>query len=210
MIKKLIVVALAVAALCLILSGLSLADEAEKTEVVKKEVKKEVKKVEMPAGQKVFTAAKCQMCHTVYSAAVGEPPAKDEKVKEDGPPDLSKAGVGRTAEQMSLFLQKEGALDEKTHMMKFAGSEEDLATLVDWLLTLKPAEEKVLKVTKVKKVENAEKASEGEAAEKSSGFGHDHGDHDKAESEKADEDSHEGHDHGDHDDDAGAQEEKGE
>ena len=207
--KKLIVVALAVAALCLILSGLSLADEAEKTEVVKKEVKK----VEMPAGQKVFTAAKCQMCHTVYSAAIGEPPAKDEKVKEDGAPDLSKSGVGRTAEQVSLFLQKEGALDEKTHMMKFAGSEEDLVTLVDWLLTLKPAEEKVLKVTKVKKVEKvekAEKASEGEAAEKSSGCGHDHGDHDKAESEKADEDSHEGHDHGDHDDDAGAEEEKGE
>ena len=204
--RKLIVVALAVAALCLVLSGLSIADEAEKTEVVKKEAKK----VEVPAGQKVFTDAKCQMCHTVYSAAIGEPPAKGEE-KKDGAPDLSKTGVGRTAEEMSLFLMKEGALDEKTHMMKFAGSEEDLAVLSDWLLTLKPAEEKVLKVKKVEKVKDAEKASEGEAAEKSSGCGHDHGEHEKAEkAEKAHEESHEEHDSGDSDEDAGAEEEKGE
>jgi mono/diheme cytochrome c family protein len=188
--KKLIIIALAVAALCVLMAGLSFAGEEDKAEVKQEKAKK----VEVPAGQQVFLDAKCQMCHTVLDRGIGEPPAKDAE-KKDGPPDLSLTGAGRTAEQMSLFLKKEGALDEKNHMMKFAGSDEDLSTLVGWLLTLKPAEEE-------KKSEKAAKVEKAEKAEKAEGCGHDHSDHEKTEkAEKADGCGHD-HGHADHDEDA--------
>ena len=150
--KKLLIVVLAVSALCAVLVGPSLADEAKKDEATKEVAKKEeikkeeTKKAAIPTGQKVFTEAKCQMCHTVYSAGIGEPPAEDAKKEEEeeaaaGPPDLSMAGAGRTAEWISLFLQKKEALNDKKHMKSFEGSDEDLAALAGWLLTLKPAEE---------------------------------------------------------------------
>ena len=190
--KKLIIIVLAVSALCVLLSGLSFADEAKK---------EEAKKVEMSAGQKVFTDAKCQMCHTVYAAGVGEPPAEDAKKEDEeeaaGPPDLSLTGAGKTAEWMSLFLQKKDTLNDKKHMKKFKGSDEDLTALVDWLLTLKPAE----------KV--APKAEKAEKVEKTGHEGCDHGDADKAEHAGDDKDSHEGHDHGDHDTEDDAEAEKG-
>lgn len=181
--KKLIIIVLAVSALCVLLSGMSFADEAKKEEAKKVEATK----VEVPAGQKVFTDAKCQMCHTVYTAGVGEPPAedaKDEGEEEDsGPPDLSLTGAGKTAEWMSLFLQKKEALNDKKHMKKFTGSDEELTALVDWLLTLKPAEKVAPKAEKAEKVEKAEETSEA-PAKKASGCGHDHsGDNKDADAE---------------------------
>jgi mono/diheme cytochrome c family protein len=173
--KKLLIIALAVSALCVLLAGPSFADEAKKDEA---------KKAAIPIGQKAFTEAKCQMCHTVYSAGIGEPPAKDAKEEEEeasGPPDLSLAGTGRTAEWLSLFLQKKEALNEKKHMMKFKGTDEDLTALVGWILTLKAPEveaapAKTGKVEKKATEAGAEKATEGEASEKGHDCGHDHGD----------------------------------
>ena len=139
------IIVLAVSVLCVLTFGPALA--AETKEDAKAEVKVEAKaeaKVEaVPAGQTVFVENKCQMCHTVYSAGIGEPPAEEEKkdAEEDaGPPDLSLTGAGRTAEWMGLFLLKKATLNEKTHMKRFKGSDEELAPLVDWLMTLKPAE----------------------------------------------------------------------
>lgn len=180
--KKLLVIVMAVSALCAVLAGPSLADEVKKDEAKKEEAKKEeTKKAAIPTGQKVFTEAKCQMCHTVYSAGIGEPPAEDAKEEKEedaaaGPPDLSMAGAGRTAEWISLFLQKKEMLNDKKHMKSFEGSDEDLAGLVDWLLTLKPAEEGAQKAEKAADA-GVEKAAESEAAEKGTGCeDHDHGD----------------------------------
>lgn len=167
--KKLLIIALAVSALCVLLAGPSFADEA---------IKDEAKKAEIPIGQKVFTEAKCQMCHTVYSAGIGEPPAEDVKAEEteeaeEGPPDLSLTGTGRTAEWLSLFLQKKEALNEKKHMLAFKGTDVELAKMVSWLLTLKAPEVEAApaKTSKVEKAcgAAAEEAPEGEAAKK----GHD-------------------------------------
>jgi mono/diheme cytochrome c family protein len=110
-----------------------------------------------PAGQQVFVAQKCQMCHTVYSAGIGEAPAEDAKKKDEkaeGPPDLSLAGTGRTAEWISLFLQKKEALNEKKHMLKFKGDDEELAALANWILTLKAPEVEAAPAT-TSKVEKA-------------------------------------------------------
>ncbi len=159
--------------LCLALALPVLAEESKKDDATPDTT---------PAGQQVFVAQKCQMCHTVYSAGIGEPPAEDAKEEteeaEEGPPDLSLAGTGRTAEWLSLFLQKKEALNEKKHMMKFKGADEELVTLANWILTLKAPEVKAApaKTSKVEKAGEAaaEKAPEGEAAEK----GHDCGSHD--------------------------------
>ena len=131
--RKLFIIALVLSAFCVLLAAPALAGEVKKDEA---------RKPAIPAGQKVFTEAKCQMCHTVFAAGIGEPPAEDAEETEEasGPPDLSQVGAGTTAEWLSLFLQKKETLNDKKHMKKFKGSDEDLAALVDWLLTLKPAE----------------------------------------------------------------------
>ena len=154
--KKLLIIALAVSVLCVLLAGPSFAVEAKKIEAEKGEAKKAA----VPAGQQVFVAQKCQMCHTVYSAGIGEPPAKDAKEEEneaEGPPDLSLAGTGRTAEWISLFLQKKEELNEKKHMLQFKGTDEELTTLANWILTLKVPEVKATSpTTKVEKVAEPE------------------------------------------------------
>jgi hypothetical protein len=140
--SKFIIVALVACALCAMLAAPALAEEGKQTAKAEAKAKVEVKKPEMPSGQKIFMDAKCSMCHTVYSAGIGEPPAEGEKQEEGGPPDLSTAGVGKTAEWLTGFLKKEVLLNDKKHMMAFKGEDRDLQTLVQWILTLKPAEEK--------------------------------------------------------------------
>jgi mono/diheme cytochrome c family protein len=223
--KKLFVIALSLFVLCALVAAPAAAEDAKKEEVKQEEAKKPA----IPAGQKVFTEAKCTMCHTVFSAGIGEMPETDEEKEKalDGPPDLSMTGKGRTAEWMTLFLQKEETLNDKKHGMKFMGKDEDLGTLVEWLMTLKPAEEKVEKVEKkIEKVEKkaeekVEKAEEKiekteekaeEKVEKAVGThaGHGHDDHhEKADDDHDDhEEAHEEHD--DHDDHDEEDDEKGE
>lgn len=182
--KRLLIIALATIALCAFVAGSLFAEEVKKEEVKKEETKKPV----MPAGQKVFTEAKCQMCHTIYAAGIGEPPAEDAKKDKSGPPDLSMTGVSRTAEWLSLFLQKKETLNDKQHMMSFKGSDEELTTLVDWLLTLKPAE---------KEAPVGKKA----AVSEQEGDGEDQDDTDDDDGDDDDGHDHDGHEHGVEDDD---------
>jgi mono/diheme cytochrome c family protein len=146
--------------LCLALALPVLAEESKKDDATPDTT---------PAGQQVFVAQKCQMCHTVYSAGIGEPPAEDAKEEteeaEEGPPDLSLAGTGRTAEWLSLFLQKEETLNEKKHMMAFKGADEELVALANWILTLKAPEVKAApaKTAKVEKAAEVEAPAEPEA-----------------------------------------------
>jgi cytochrome c5 len=148
--RKLFVVIVAVLSLALAAAA---AEDAKKPEAgdAKAKAKKESKeKAKVLPGQKVFMDSRCDMCHTVYSAGVGEPPAEEagKKVEEaekeaeaDGPPDLSEVGAGATAEWLKLYLTKEETLNEKKHMIRFKGSDEELNLLVEWLLTLRPPEE---------------------------------------------------------------------
>jgi mono/diheme cytochrome c family protein len=205
--KKLFVIALSLFVLCALSAAPAAAEDAKK---------EEAKKPVIPAGQKVFADARCTMCHTVFSAGIGEMPATDEEKEAalDGPPDLSMTGKGRTAEWMTLFLKKEETLNDKKHGMKFMGSDEDLSKLVEWLLTLKPAEEQVEKKVeekaekKVEKVEKkaAETAGKMDKAEKDAGGM-------AAKAVDDDEDGDDGDDDGDDDDDDGDdddEDEKGE
>jgi cytochrome c5 len=80
-------------------------------------------------GKKVFVDSKCNMCHTVKSAGI-------ESKKSDAT-DLSTVGKDKTTEFLMKYLKKETKLNDKDHKSSFKGSEDELKTLVDWLLTLK-------------------------------------------------------------------------
>lgn len=80
-------------------------------------------------GKKVFVDNKCNMCHTVTSAAV-------ESKKSDAV-DLSTVGKDRTVEFLTKYLKKEAKLNDKDHKSSFKGTDEDLTKLVEWLSTLK-------------------------------------------------------------------------
>lgn len=86
-------------------------------------------------GKSLFLDNKCQQCHSVESLGItrnGEaPPGKL-------PPDLSGVGLRRTPDWISKWLMKEEKNTEgKKHLKKWKGSEEDLATISNWLATLK-------------------------------------------------------------------------
>jgi hypothetical protein len=80
------------------------------------------------AGQELFLAQKCNMCHAVAKAGI-EAKTKSEKMKG---PELPARSYD--AAELGKFLAKEGQIDDKDHKGKaFKMSEEELATLVAWL-----------------------------------------------------------------------------
>jgi cytochrome c5 len=81
------------------------------------------------AGQKLFLDAKCNMCHAVPSANI-EAKVKSEKMQ--GP---AISGIKADAEMIQKFLRKETQIDGKDHKKLYEGSDEDLKTLVDWVLS---------------------------------------------------------------------------
>ena len=80
-------------------------------------------------GKKIFVDNKCNMCHTVKSVGI-------ESKKSDAT-DLSTVGKDKTTEFLMKYLKKETKLNDKDHKSSFKGTDDELKTLVDWLLTLK-------------------------------------------------------------------------
>jgi len=80
-------------------------------------------------GKTIFVESKCSNCHTVTSMELTS--------KKDDASDLSNAGSLGNADLMKSYLLKEAKINEKDHKLKFKGTEEELNTLVDWLITLK-------------------------------------------------------------------------
>ena len=84
---------------------------------------------EDPAGKKVFLDQKCDMCHSVESAAIAKKPTTKS--------DLSNIGSTRNADWLTKYLKKEEAIEGKKHMKAFTGKDEDFTALVKWLEGLK-------------------------------------------------------------------------
>lgn len=105
-----------------------------------------------PEGEIIFTKNKCNECHTVTTVGIGKSDeiSADEEDETDSegekaiePPDLSNYGnSGMTAEWTNLFLRKKENIDGRKHKKRFKGKKEEREILVNWLLTLKDAEEK--------------------------------------------------------------------
>jgi mono/diheme cytochrome c family protein len=86
----------------------------------------------------IFADKKCSSCHSIESAGI----VKKSGGMKTGPPDLSTIGSKHDAAWMAKFVQKNESLNGKKHMIKFAGSDEELKALTQWLGTLKEAESK--------------------------------------------------------------------
>jgi mono/diheme cytochrome c family protein len=81
-------------------------------------------------GKAIFVASKCDKCHTLDAAGIKIAPKKN---------DLTGVVAKLPADKMGAYLMKESDLNGKKHMMKFAGSKEDLALLTKWIASFKPA-----------------------------------------------------------------------
>jgi cytochrome c551/c552 len=80
-------------------------------------------------GKAIFLAQKCNMCHSVPTVQI-ERTTKSEKIAGQ---DLMTHDMEK--DQLVKFLKKEVKNNEdKMHTKEFKGTEEELNTLVDWLL----------------------------------------------------------------------------
>ena len=89
---------------------------------------------EAPKGKQVFLDKKCNQCHAIESEGITK---KTPSTSKSGPPDLSAVGSDVKPGFIEKYLNKEADLHGKKHMMKFAGSPEDLKALASYLEGLK-------------------------------------------------------------------------
>ena len=82
-----------------------------------------------PDGKQIFVDKKCGTCHTVTSQELTS--------KKKDALDLSNSGVKGDAEFFAKYLNKKVKIDGKDHKTAFKGTEKELETLSNWLVTLK-------------------------------------------------------------------------
>ncbi len=87
-----------------------------------------------PAGKKIFIANKCAMCHSVEAADI------ILKKKKGNIPDLSDVGAKLDPDFFKKWILKEETINGVKHMYTYKGSDEDLITLIDWLMSLSQKE----------------------------------------------------------------------
>jgi hypothetical protein len=98
---------------------------------------------EIPAGQAGFMENRCNLCHTIYAAGLGEP-SEEEVEPVEGvvlPPDLSFVGSARTAEWLEKYLLKTEMIEGRKHKKTLKAEEQERGVLVAWLASLKAPEE---------------------------------------------------------------------
>jgi mono/diheme cytochrome c family protein len=83
-------------------------------------------------GKSIFSANKCNSCHTIQSQGIAKAGGETVQGKVQ-PPDLSGVGLKHNAAWIAGYLQKRESLDGEKHLKKFKGSDEDLTTLATWL-----------------------------------------------------------------------------
>ena len=85
-------------------------------------------------GKQIFVDNKCNNCHTVTTMEITS--------KKDDATDLSNVGTLGDAKLLKSYLLKESKINDQDHKIKFKGSEAELNTLTEWLLSLKTESEK--------------------------------------------------------------------
>ena len=83
------------------------------------------------AGQEVFMAQKCNLCHSVSTVGI-EAKTTSEKMKG---PDL--VGVKEDAATLAPYLKGESELNGAKHKKKATCSDAELKTLIDWIAAQK-------------------------------------------------------------------------
>jgi mono/diheme cytochrome c family protein len=80
-------------------------------------------------GKQIFLAQKCNLCHTVSSAAI-QATVKSEKMKG---PDLAGLTPKMEARLINDYLRKKAEINGKKHGKEFTGSDEEIGALIAWL-----------------------------------------------------------------------------
>jgi len=107
-------------------------------------------------GKKVFVDAKCNNCHNVASDSIVAVKAMKNV------PDLSSVGSSVAPDSAKKYLLKQAKINDKLHMVKFNGTEEDLNALAGWLGTLKaPVAKECPAIKDTNAVKEAPKKEEG-------------------------------------------------
>lgn len=101
-------------------------------------------------GKEVFTQYKCMACHSVKAQGIekksaaaaeeGAAPAAEGAAAKKKPPDLSGVGAERNAAWVTKWLMREEKLDGAAHKKKWRGTDAELKSVSDWLVTLKTDE----------------------------------------------------------------------
>lgn len=81
-------------------------------------------------GQEIFLAKKCNLCHAVSTVGI----EAKTKLEAMAGPDLKGVASRHEAAWIGSYLQKECELNGAQHKNKFKGTDEELKTLIDWLL----------------------------------------------------------------------------
>ena len=89
----------------------------------------------MPAsnGKQIFIDKKCVGCHTIEAEGIMK---KTPTTKMIGP-DLSAVGTDAKPGFIAKYITKDADLHGKKHMIKFAGTDDELKTVVSYLEGLK-------------------------------------------------------------------------
>jgi len=83
-------------------------------------------------GKALFEAKKCNLCHSIESQGIAK---KSEKMKGS---ELSNIGASiESAESLKKFLTQETMKDGEKHKKKWTGTDEELDTIVNWVMSLK-------------------------------------------------------------------------
>ncbi|MBI1806976.1 MAG: c-type cytochrome [Ignavibacteria bacterium] len=85
-------------------------------------------------GKPIFIAKKCGTCHSIAAVGIIK---KTTSTAKSGPPDLSMVGTRHDSTFIVKWLQKAETINGKKHLLKFAGSNEELGVLAQWLVSLK-------------------------------------------------------------------------
>lgn len=84
--------------------------------------------------KQIFEDAKCTTCHSIDSKGV------ETRKKTDKTVDLSKLDEGHDAAFWISYLKKNENLNNKKHPVAFRGTDEELAAMINWLMTAESAE----------------------------------------------------------------------
>lgn len=86
---------------------------------------------DVPRGQEIFLAQKCNTCHSVPTAGI-EAKVKSETMRG---PDL--VNLTDDAPTIKSFITQQTERDGKKHKKHAKGTDEELDALIDWLLSQK-------------------------------------------------------------------------
>ena len=78
-------------------------------------------------GKAIFLAQKCNMCHSIPTAAI----VRTTKSEKMAGPDL--VNVKTDAGTMTKYLRKQADLNGMKHVKAFTGSDEELGALIAWI-----------------------------------------------------------------------------